>query len=225
MNLFKCFQSSIKWSSSVPFWLRISPGTEPILIGTCARCWINDKHVSGDSLSQSRSSRLAADEATHHPLALCWNTEFACTRHWTMSTAQWLDLPVKAKVAKVKANVAFTKPVVKLKAKVLHQPFGEGGKGGKGKDSLAKADVVQPTATWGSLQHSSLPHLLTPGGRPFRTSLRLMNQARMKQNSRCWSWQSWTRLLHAWLLNFCFPLPPLLNHLCHLCLCHLFWWR
>ena len=103
--------------------------------------------------------------------------------------------------------------VAKAKAKVLCQPFG---KGGKGKCSLAQTDVVPPTARLGSLQHSSLPHSLTPGGRPFRISLRLMNQARMQWNSRCWSWKSWRRLGRAWFLNFHFPLPPLPNHLYHL---------
>ena len=85
---------------------------------------------------------------------------------------------------------------------------GKGGKG-KGKCSLAQAGVVPPTARLGSLQHSSLPHSLTPGGRTFRISLTLMEQARIQWNSRCWSWKSWMRLGRAWLLNFCFPLPPL----------------
>ena len=87
-----------------------------------------------------------------------------------------------AKVVKAKVKATFTTPLAKAKAKakVLCQPFGKGGKGGKGKCSLAQTDVVPPTARLGSLQHSSLPHSLTPGGRPFRISLRLMNQARIQ---------------------------------------------
>ena len=96
-----------------------------------------------------------------------------------------MDLLVKVnvvKVVKVKVKFTFTTPLVKVKAKVnvLYQPFGKGGEGGKGKCSLALTDVVPPNARLGSLQHSSLPHSLTPGGRPFRISLRLMNQARIQ---------------------------------------------
>ena len=47
---------------------------------------------------------------------------------------------VNVKVVKVKVKVTFTKAVVKVK--VLHQPFGEGGKGGF---SLAQTDMVLPT--------------------------------------------------------------------------------
>ena len=85
-----------------------------------------------------------------------------------------MDLLVKVNVVKevkVKVKATFTTPLVKAKVKVLYQPSGKGGKGGKGKCSLAQTDVVLPTARLGSLQHSSLPHSLTPGGRPFRISL------------------------------------------------------
>ena len=63
-----------------------------------------------------------------------------------------MDLLAKAnvaKVAKVKAKFTFTTPLAKVKAKVklLCQPFGKGGKGGKGEFSLAQTDMVLPT-TW-----------------------------------------------------------------------------
>ena len=51
------------------------------------------------------------------------------------------------KVVKVKVKATFTTPLVKVKVKVLYQPSGKGGKGGKGEFSLAQTDVVLP-ATW-----------------------------------------------------------------------------
>ena len=64
-----------------------------------------------------------------------------------------MDLPVKvnvAKVVKAKVKFTFTTPLVKAKAKakVLHQPFG---KGGKGEFSLVQADMVLPTTWLGSI--------------------------------------------------------------------------
>ena len=62
-----------------------------------------------------------------------------------------MDLLVKvnvAKVAKVKAKATFTTPLVKVKVKVLYQPFG---KGGKGEFSLAQTDMVLPSTWLGSI--------------------------------------------------------------------------
>ena len=57
------------------------------------------------------------------------------------------------KVVKVKVKFTFATPLVKakVKAKVLHQPFGKGGKGGKGEFSLAQTDMVLPTTWLGSI--------------------------------------------------------------------------
>ena len=44
---------------------------------------------------------------------------------------------------------------------------------------------------------------------PYRAKTDQTTNGDAGGNSRCWSWQSWTRLLHVWLLNFHFPLPLL----------------
>ena len=67
-----------------------------------------------------------------------------------------MDSLVKAnvvKVVKAKVKATFTTPLVKVKAKVklLCQPFGKGGKGGKGEFSLAQTDMVLPTTWLGSI--------------------------------------------------------------------------
>ena len=67
-----------------------------------------------------------------------------------------MDLLAKAnvaKVVKVKVAFTFTTPLVKVKVKVklLYQPFGKGGKGGKGEFSLAQTDMVLPTTWLGSI--------------------------------------------------------------------------
>ena len=60
-----------------------------------------------------------------------------------------MDLLVKVNVVKVKVTFTFTTPLVKVK--VLYQPFGKGGKGGKGEFSLAQTDMVLPTTWLGSI--------------------------------------------------------------------------
>ena len=65
-----------------------------------------------------------------------------------------MDLPVKVnvvKVVKAKVKTTFTTPLVKVKVKLLYQPFGKGGKGGKGEFSLAQTDMVLPTTWLGSI--------------------------------------------------------------------------
>ena len=76
-----------------------------------------------------------------------------------------MDLLAKAnvaKVAKAKVKATFATPLAKAKVKVLCQPFGKGGKGGKGEFSLAQTDMVLPTTWLGSIQLSSWPPSLIP---------------------------------------------------------------